>query len=95
MKFILNNIELLLSGIGLLVIWLVPSLVVRGQYDIWKATAVTAIAVGLIHGFIFWLIRRRQRIVRQEAIREIRLMLSDMINNELTIIMAGSSDPRN
>ena len=91
MKFILDNIELILSGAGLIVIWLVPSFVIYGRYDIWRVTALTAITVGLLHGVIFWLIRRRQRQVREEAIKEMRLMLRDIINNQLTIIMASAS----
>lgn len=96
MKFFLDNLEIVLSLAGLLVIWLVPSFVVRG-YDVWKVAAVTAIAVGLLHGMIFWLVRRRQRNVRREAIKELQMMLRDVINNQLTIVMASASrpDPKN
>lgn len=92
MKFFLDNLELILSLVGLLVIWSIPSFVFRG-HDIWKVTAATAITVGLLHGVIFWLVRRRQRKVRRESIKELQMMLRDVVNNQLTIIMASASRP--
>lgn len=85
MKIILNNIELVLSLLGLLVIWIVPEMI-DGAHDSWMATAIIATGVGVLHGFIFWTIRRRQRIVRDEIIAEVQLMLKDQINSQLTII---------
>ena len=48
--------------------------------------AITAIGVGLLHGLIFWVIRRRQRVVRQQSIEEIREMLGDVVKNKLSVI---------
>ena len=91
MKLILKHIELILSGAGLLVIYLVPALFSHQPVDYWKVVALTAIFVGALHGVIFWTIRQRQRVVREEAIKEIRLMLQDRINNALATILVHSS----
>lgn len=85
MKFLINNIELVLSTAGLAVIWFVPELI-AGGHDTWQVTAFTATAVGLLHGVIFWVIRRRQRSIRNKAISEIQMMLKDQINSQLTVI---------
>jgi hypothetical protein len=91
MKVILKNIELILSAAGLLVIFLVPTVIAPQPADYWKVVALTAIFVGALHGIIFWMIRQRQRAVREEAIKEIRLMLQDRINNALATIMVQTS----
>jgi hypothetical protein len=82
----LSNIELLLSAAGLVVIFLVPTLLQPNPEDVWAVAAVTAVVVGVLHGVIFWLIRRRQRQVRAAAVAEIREMLQDVIKNQLAII---------
>ncbi len=81
-----DNIELWLSGAGLGVILGVPNLFAPAAGSFWKVAAITAIGVGLLHGLIFWAIRRRQRIVRHRAIDEIREMLRDVVKNKLAII---------
>lgn len=86
MGFVLANIEIVLSAVGLLVIVAVPSLVDLQPDKFWEVTAVTAILVGLIHGIIFWLIRRRQRIIRVQVIDEVRTALADVINNEVVAL---------
>lgn len=88
----LANIELWLSGLGVLVIVSVPSLLLSESGPYWQVMALTATLVGILHGIIFWLIRRRQREVRRQAIAEIRGMLSDVVNNQLTVILANMSD---
>jgi hypothetical protein len=52
----------------------------------WRLTAVLAIAVGTLHGVIFWVVRRRQRQIRRQSIREIQAMLADVVKNRLTAI---------
>ncbi|MCJ2544235.1 hypothetical protein [Thermostichus vulcanus] len=78
---LLNNIELILTGVGLLVILL--SGLVANRAEFWKITALVAILVGVLHGLIFWVIRRRQRLVRAEAIAQVRDMLEDLMKNKL------------
>lgn len=86
MRRFLENIELWLSGAGLLVVWAAAVLVAPGNADVWQVAAVTALAVSVLHGFIFWAVRRRQRRLRNEAIHEIREMLADTVKNQLAVI---------
>ncbi|MBL0937863.1 MAG: hypothetical protein IBJ03_03150 [Gemmatimonadaceae bacterium] len=86
MKSFFDNIELWLSGAGVAVILLVPRLGLSEQHSYWSVMAVTALIVGVLHGVIFWLVRRRQRRVRDEALREIKSMLMDRVNNKLNVI---------
>ena len=92
LKFI-KNIELWLSAAGLVVIWAVPPLLDFDPDNLWRATAVTAMAVGVLHGIIFWTVRARQRRLRESAIREIRLMLKDVAYNKLNTIVLCLYDP--
>lgn len=88
----LDNIELWLSGVGLLVILAVPSILLRETAPYWEVMALTATGVGIVHGTIFWLVRRRQRAIRRQAIVDIRGMLRDVVNNQLTVILAHLPD---
>lgn len=87
MRFIIDNIELWLSGAGVVVILVVPRLLFAHQDRYWTAMAITALIVGVLHGGIFWFIRRRQRQVRGQAIRELQGMLKDRVNNQLNMIL--------
>lgn len=82
----IDHIELWLSGAGLVVIVGVPYVIAPAPGGFWRVAAITAIGVGLLHGVIFWVIRRRQRIIRQRSIDEIREMLSDVVKNKLAVI---------
>jgi hypothetical protein len=52
-----------------------------------RELAVTALAACVVQGVVFWLVRRRFRRVRREMIAELRAMLKDRINNQLTIVL--------
>lgn len=82
----IDNIELWLSGAGIAVIVGVPNLLAPTPGSFWKVAAITAIGVGLLHGVIFWVIRRRQRVIRRQSIDEIREMLGDVVKNKLAVI---------
>ena len=88
-RFLLNNIELCLSFLGLVVIFLM-SYALHSTMDVWHTAAITSILVGALHGVLFWVIRRRQRIVRQRAIEDIREMLQDVVLNPLAAISVGT-----
>jgi hypothetical protein len=98
MGFLLANIEIILSVLGLLIILAVPSIVNSQPDKFWEVTAITAVLVGLIHGIIFWLIRRRQRVIRARVFDEVRIALADVINNEVVALklnarkLSGTSD---
>lgn len=82
----LGNIELILTAVGLLLIFLIGIIASPIGIPFWIATAISATMVGIIHGILFWLLRRRQRRVRQEAIGQIREMLEDLAKNRLQTI---------
>jgi len=84
-KFFLKHLELLLSSIGLVLIFAIPY-ALRAHADVWQVAAITATSTGLIHGLIFWGVRRRQRVVREKAIADIKEMLNDVLLNQLASI---------
>jgi len=85
-RLFLDHIELWLSVAGLVVALVVPQMLGVEDGSYWRVMAVVAIAVGLIHGAIFWVVRRRQRQIRHSSIHEIREMLADVVKNQLTAI---------
>jgi hypothetical protein len=72
--------------VGIGVILLSGFVASRSAFSLETATAVSATLVGVIHGILFWLLRRRQRQVRREAIGQIREMLEDLGKNRLQTI---------
>ena len=86
MHSFIKNIELWLSAAGLVVILAVPELSAQGGEGFWQVAALTAMVVGVLHGAIFWVIRRRQRRIRECSIEEIREMLSDVVKNQLAVM---------
>ena len=82
-----DHIELWLSAAGLGVVWLVT--LAAPAVEPWKVAAVTALGVSVIHGVLFWAVRRRQRRVRFEAVHEIREMLTDEVKNQLAVLGAS------
>lgn len=79
--------ELWLSAAGVAVILLVPGLLGVERADHWKAMAYTAIAVGVLHGVIFWSVRRRQRLVRERTLVEAHAMLRDGIQKQVAALL--------
>ena len=54
---------------GTVLIFGIPAVVGLSGVDFWRLTAIIAIAVGIIHGVIFWVVCRRQRQIRRKSIR--------------------------
>lgn len=81
-----NHIELWLSAVALVLIFGIPVLAGPEGLAFWRLTAVIAIAVGTIHGVIFWVVRRRQRHIRRRSIEQIQRMLADVVKNRLAAI---------
>lgn len=86
MRFLLRYLELILSAAGIAVIIAVPTLFFPEPQYRWLAVAVTATAVGLIHGLIFFAVRHRQRSIRHQTIREMQLLVDDLVRNQLAVI---------
>ena len=86
MKTLLRYLELVFTVAGIAVIFLVTKLFTPDAASQWRVAAITATAVGIIHGLLFWFVRRRQRELRHAAIFEVQAMLQDIINNKLAVI---------
>ena len=84
----LRNVEIYLTLAGLAVIFAVPMLFAREQWM--TAVGVTAVLVGVVHGLLFWLIRRRQRLVRAALVSDLQMMLKDRINNKLQVVLVSA-----
>lgn len=98
LQIFIRHLELWLSAAGLAVIVLMPSIFVTELPDWWHVAGLTAIAVGLLHGVIFWIVRQRQRWVREQTLNEVRALLKHSIDNPLTSIalqagMFGDKNP--
>jgi hypothetical protein len=93
-KHLLEYLELWLSVAGLAVILLVPAML-GGVGAWWKVAACTAVAVGLLHGVIFWVVRARQRQVRRSTLAAARAMLADGIHRQVAALltMDATADP--
>ena len=88
MNFILRYLEIVFTVVGIGVIFGVTALLSSRGASIWQVAAITAVMVGVIHGLLFWVVRRRQHQVRVTTIVELQGMLKDIINNQLTVIRA-------
>jgi membrane protein implicated in regulation of membrane protease activity len=86
MIILLRYLELILTVVGLLVVFAITALIAPLGINQWQVAAITAMVVGVVHGLLFWVVRRRQRNVRVQAINEMQAMLKDVINNQLTVI---------
>lgn len=80
----LANLELYLTGVGLALTLAIPMFF--GPAHFWKAFGMIAVLLSVVHGLLFWAVRRRQRNVRAELLREVRGMLKDRINNQLQVL---------
>lgn len=87
MRGFLRHIELWLSAAGVAVVLLVGALFGGSEAGHWKVTAYTAIAVGVLHGCIFWAVRRRQRTVREQTLQEAHAMLRDSIQKQVAALL--------
>ena len=85
-RLFLDHIELWLSAAGILVVGLVAVVLGPAGGDVWKVATVTALLISVLHGLIFYVVRRRQGAVRQRAILEIREMMADLVKNDLAVI---------
>jgi hypothetical protein len=83
MRTFLRYLELTLSAAGVVVVIVVYAL--ARHMDPWKAAALCAVVVGVLHGMIFFAVRSAQREARNKAVFSIRGMLDDMVKNRLDV----------
>ena len=91
MKALLRNLEIYFSLAGLAIILSAIVSISPLGYSPWVIGAVTAILAGLLQALTIWMIRRRQRRIRNEVFNDIQQMLKDLINNQLTVIQTMSN----
>jgi hypothetical protein len=84
-RFLARYLELLLTGVCLGVIFLIPVLYrPRTVAEYWRVVAGTAVIIGMLHGWVFWEIRRkfgRARIV-EAARHTIHVQAENMMQIE-------------
>jgi hypothetical protein len=78
MTLLLRYLELILTAAGVVVVFVVFAIFRDGGP--WKAAAVCAVAVGVLHGIIFYIVRAQQRKARSSEVFSIRGMLDDMVS---------------
>jgi hypothetical protein len=89
---VVENFELYLVGLSVAVALALPLAIEVGTND--QELAVTALAACVFQGVVLWMMRRRYRRVRREMIVELRAMLKDRINNQLTIVLMSVTQRR-
>ena len=81
----LEYLELVLTGVGVAVV--VVFFFVFRNIDAWKAAALSAVAVAVLHGIIFAVVRSTQRRVRRIALQRIRHTFDDLVRNKLQVVL--------
>jgi hypothetical protein len=89
---VMNHLELYLVAFSVAVSLSLPFAIEVGTND--QELAATALAACVLQGLVFWAVRRRYRRVRLEMIAELRAMLKDRINNQLTIVLMSVTQRR-
>lgn len=87
MQGIIANIEIVVALSGFVLAVLVPRALNFTGTDLWIATAATAVAVGLLHSGVLWVVRRRQRRLRRELLLEAMGNLASIRDQMLSEIM--------
>ena len=85
MQRFLENLELILTGAGVAVVAIFFALF--RDVAPWKAAALSALAVGVLHGIIFFTVRSAQRRARNKAVTTIRRTLDDLVRNKLQVVL--------
>jgi uncharacterized membrane protein YjgN (DUF898 family) len=85
MRKLLEYLELVLTGAGVLVV--IIAFAIFRDVEPWKAAAIAGLAVGVIHGIIFFIVRSAQRRARNQAVRAIRNTFDDLVRNKLQVVL--------
>jgi hypothetical protein len=89
--FFSDYVELYATALCLSVVLVIPRWF--GPSRFWEAAAVAGLLVICGHGVFFWVVNRRQERRYAAKIAEVRRMLKDCINNDLTVVMAALTSP--
>ena len=88
MQTFLRYLELILTAAGVLVVVVVFS--IFRKMSPWQAAAIAALAVGVLHGIIFFAVRTAQRRARNLALTRVRSHLDDLIRNKLQVVLCAT-----
>jgi c-di-AMP phosphodiesterase-like protein len=88
MQRVLRYLELILTAAGVLIVTIVFLLFHR--IAPWKAAALCAVTVAVLHGLIFFAVRSAQRRARNEAIDRVRRQLDDLVRNKLQVVLCAT-----
>lgn len=91
MQRFLENLELILTAVGVVVILCIFA--IFRNMSPWRAAALCALAIGVVHGIIFYAVRSQQRKARNSAIRAIRYKLNDVIAEKFQLAMLAAEFP--
>lgn len=80
MNLFLRNIEMVLNVMSFPVILLVHLFLSPHFANPWKMTAAAALAVAVLHGTLGWMVRRRQRAVRDQILGRMYTALAGVRN---------------
>jgi hypothetical protein len=94
MRPFLKFLELYLTVAGLVVTLAAATIASQLATEIYPVIATVAVAVGVVHGCLFFLVRRRQRLVRAETLERVQLMLKDIVNNQLQVLQLADAANR-
>jgi predicted membrane channel-forming protein YqfA (hemolysin III family) len=83
MQSLLRYLEIVLTVAGVVVV--VAVFAMFHDMAPWKAAAICAVAVSVIHGGIFYAVRSMQRKARRQEVFSIRTMLDDLVENRLSV----------
>jgi len=90
MRWLLQYLELVLTAVGLAICCLMIALLPPAA-DKWQVVAIVAIVISVIHGIAFFLVRARQRAVRNQAIHDVAHMLQEQVTDYVNIVSRLSS----
>ena len=91
MQWLLRYLELVLTAAGVVVVAVVFA--IFRDVSAWKAATIAAVAVGVLHGSIFFAVRAAQRRARRQAVRQIRETFENLIRNKLQVVLFAAEVP--
>jgi c-di-AMP phosphodiesterase-like protein len=85
MQTFLEKLELNLTFVGLLITLIIFALF-RSDSP-WKAAAICAAAVSVIHGILFYVVRAKQRSIRHQHLESISKRVHRLVTERLEVLL--------